>query len=337
MAETDPHPFGLNNPKSLSRRRWLNSASRATLSAVAGSIFCCSTPGCSSRRGKVQLPTRIWGRLGTSPGRLHKPRAIAINATDEIFLVDRLGRIQVYDREGVYQRGWKPPAIEMGRPTGLAIAPSDGRLLVADTHYHQLLSYSPAGELQTEKTIGGQFGYEPSQFHFVTDVVEDLRGHILAGQYGELDQIQEFDAAGKYVRRWGKHGHEIEAFDRPQCLIVDKENMLWVADSHNHCIKLFDLNSAEPKMVRYFGQFGTQPGQLHSPYGLAFDKDGTLLVAEHGNHRVQRFALDGRSMDVWGEPGSGPGQFYNPWAIDVDSHGSIHVVDTMNHRVQVFG
>ncbi len=223
----------------------------------------------------------------------------------------------------------------MGRPTGLAMS-SDGRLLVADTHYHRLLSYTAAGELQDDKTIGGQFGYEPSQFHFVTDVVEDRRGHILAGQYGELDQIQEFDAAGKYVRRWGFHGHEVEAFDRPQSLIVDKENILWVADSHNHCIKLFDLNSPEPRMVRYFGQFGTQPGQLHAPYGIVFDKDDSLLVAEHGNHRVQRFSREGRSLDVWGEPGSGPGQFYNPWAIDVDSQGSIHVVDTMNHRVQVF-
>ncbi len=102
---------------------------------------------------------------------------------------------------------------------------SDGRLLVADTHYHRLLTYTPEGELQSDRTIGGQFGYEPGQFHFVTDVVEDRRGHILAGQYGELDQIQEFDAQGVYVRRWGKHGNEMESFDRPQSLIVDKENV----------------------------------------------------------------------------------------------------------------
>ena len=31
MAETDPAPVRSNNHKSLSRRRWLNSASRATL------------------------------------------------------------------------------------------------------------------------------------------------------------------------------------------------------------------------------------------------------------------------------------------------------------------
>lgn len=335
MAETDPNPSGANIPISLPRRVWLRSTSRATLAALAGSLFASSIPGCSSRRGKVLVPEKIWGRLGTSPGRLHKPRAIAISQTDEIFLVDRLGRIQVYDLAGTYLRGWKPPAIEMGRPTGLAIG-GDGRLLVADTHYHRLLAYTPAGELQTDKTIGGEFGYEAGQFHFVTDVVEDRRGHILAGQYGELDQIQEFDRQGNYVRRWGKHGHELAAFDRPQCLIVNAENILWVADSHNHCIKLFDLNDPEPRLVRSFGQFGTQPGQLHSPYGLVFDRDGTLLVAEHGNHRVQRFSLEGRSLDVWGEPGSGPGQFYNPWALDIDSQGAIHVVDTMNHRVQVF-
>ena len=336
MPETDPQAAGSNIPETPSRRHWLSSTSRATLCLLAGSALSFLVPSCSSRRGKILLPEKIWGRLGTSPGRLHKPRAIAINRTDEIYLVDRLGRIQVYDVEGSYQRGWKPPAIEMGRPTGLAIG-GDQRLLVADTHYHRLLAYTPAGELLNDQTIGGEFGYEPSQFHFVTDVVEDLRGHILAGQYGELDQIQEFDAQGNYVRRWGKHGHETDAFDRPQCLIVDKENLLWVADSHNHCLKVFDLSRpGPPQLVRQFGQFGTQPGQLHAPYGLAFDHDGTLLIAEHGNHRVQRFSVEGKSLDVWGEPGSGPGQFYNPWAIDVDSRGAIHVVDTMNHRVQVF-
>ncbi len=335
MAETDPNPTETNNRSSLSRRTLLFSASRGTLLALAGSMLATVVSGCSARRGKVLLPERIWGRLGTSPGRLHKPRAIAINATDEIFLVDRLGRIQVYDLDGTYLRGWKPPAIEMGRPTGLAIS-SQKQLLVADTHYHRLLTYDFAGQLQEDRTIGGQFGYEPGQFHFVTDVVEDRRGHILAGQYGELDQIQEFDAQRNFVRRWGKHGNSQGDFDRPQCLIVDKDNILWVADSHNHCIKLFDLSDPGPRLVRTIGQFGTLPGQLHAPYGLVFDRDGTLLVAEHGNHRVQRFALDGRSLDVWGEPGAGPGQFYNPWAIDVDSRGAIHVVDTMNHRVQVF-
>ncbi|MCC6507990.1 MAG: SMP-30/gluconolactonase/LRE family protein [Pirellulaceae bacterium] len=320
----------------LQRRQFVSIAARKALGTCLGSSLIASgLIGCKAAFGRVREPELIWGRQGTSEGRLYRPRAIAIDAADQVYVVDRLGRIQVFDRDGKFLRGWRAPEIEAGRPTGLSIT-DDGLLLVADTHYHRLLTYSPDGQWQSDKTIGGEFGYEPSQFHFVTDVVQDRRGHVLAGQYGELDQIQEFDSSGKFVRRWGRHGHEIDAFDRPQSLIVDEQNCLWVADGHNHRIMLFDLQTPEPKLVRSFGTHGSGPGQVQYPYGLALDRDGTLLVAEMGNHRVQRFSLDGQSLESWGQPGSGPGQFSSPWAIAIDSRGAVHVVDTDNHRIQRF-
>ncbi len=50
---------------------------------------------------------------------------------------------------------------------------SDGNLLVADTHYYRLLTYQPDGTLLPEKNHWWHAGNEPSQFHFVTDVVQD--------------------------------------------------------------------------------------------------------------------------------------------------------------------
>lgn len=322
------------SPPQVSRRRALANGAKGL---VGGALALLSaSAGCTGQvHGGTRQPELVWGRKGLSAGRLMKPRAMAIDSTDQIYVVDMTGRIQIFDRDGRYLRGWRTPEIRNGRPTGLGIA-RDGSLLVADTHYFRVLVYTPDGQLQTERTIGGEFGDEPSQFHFVTDVVQDSRGHLLAGQYGQLDQIQEFDPHGQFVRRWGRQGSDLESFARPQALLMDDQDQLWVADSCNHRILVFRLDTPEPQLVRHFGSSGDQPGQLQYPYGIAFDRDGTLLVAEYGNHRVQRFSPAGDTLETWGRPGGQPGEFSSPWALVVDSHGATHVLDTLNHRVQRF-
>lgn len=309
---------------------------RCAAGCAGGAVSLLSvTAGCTAQSGSTRQPDLIWGKKGLSAGRLMKPRAMAIDASDQIYLVDMTGRIQIFDRDGHYLRGWRTPEVRNGRPTGLGIA-QDGSLLVADTHYFRVLFYSPDGELQSERTIGGEFGNEPSQFHFVTDVVQDRRGHVLAGQYGQIDQIQEFDASGQFLRRWGRQGSDLKSFARPQGLLVDDQGLLWIADACNHRILTFQLDGPEPELVRHFGTAGSQPGQLQYPYGIGFDRDGTLLVAEYGNHRVQRFSIEGESLEMWGRPGNEPGEFSSPWALAIDSHGATHVLDTLNHRVQRF-
>ncbi|MFO1066454.1 MAG: SMP-30/gluconolactonase/LRE family protein [Pirellulales bacterium] len=184
--------------------------------------------------------------------------------------------------------------------------------------------------------MAGTTGDEPSQFHFVTDVAQASDGRIFAGQYGQIDQIQEFDPTGKFIRRWGSLGNEPMQFARPQGLLFDKQGLLWVADACNHRIQVFDVSSPKVELVKMFGSVGEEPGKLHYPYGLVFDSRGNLLIAEYGNHRVQKMSPAGESLAVWGSPGSEPGQFNSPWAITIDSQDRVYVLDTLNHRVQRF-
>jgi hypothetical protein len=51
-------------------------------------------------------PDLVWGIHGTKPGWLHKPRVAAFDAQDQLYLADLTDRIQVFDRDGVYIRGW---------------------------------------------------------------------------------------------------------------------------------------------------------------------------------------------------------------------------------------
>ncbi|MEX0612216.1 MAG: NHL repeat-containing protein [Pirellulales bacterium] len=297
---------------------------------AAGAVLTAATGGCTSRSTAESPPERVWGRLGAGPGQFSKPRAMAIDAADQLYIVDMTARIQVFDVDGKFIRGWQTPEHVNGRPTGLTIAP-DGNLLVADTHYYRVLTYTPYGELLEGATLGGTMGQGPGEFGFVTDAVRDMGGNYYVSEYGEFDRIQKFSPDGKFVLQWGGHGSDPGHFMRPQHLQIDADGLLWVADACNHRVQVFD---GEGKLMKMWGTQGTEPGQLHYPYCLALDGHGHVYICEYGNHRVQKFTLDGESVAWWGREGRRPGQLFNPWALVVDSRGRVHVLDSNNHRVQ---
>ena len=295
-------------------------------------LACCA--GCLSQSSGSD-PELVWGRRGISEGRFQKPRAIAIDDQDRLYVVDMTARIQVFDRDGKYLRSWHTPESVNGRPTGLSIS-REGLLMVADTHYFRVLFYTPEGELLPKKTIGGVCGTAPGEFHFVTDAVQDSEGNYYVAEYGEYDRIQKFSPDGKFLLQWGKHGSEPGQFMRPQSLAADRSDRIWVADACNHRIQVFDATGQEAKLVKMWGSEGNEPGQLRYPYGILLDDAGDVYVCEFGNHRVQKFTPDGELLKSWGSNGRRHGQLAQPWSFVLDSDDHLHILDTYNHRVQRF-
>lgn len=289
--------------------------------------------GCGMNPHNYGRLAAVWGRRGISDGRFQRPRAIAIDRDDRIYVVDKTARIQVFDTGGKFLRGWRTPAHETGKPTGLSIG-SDGNLLVADTHYYRLLIYSPQGELL--RTIGGTLGQGPGEFGQVTDAVQDSKGNYYVAEKGEYDRIQKFSPEGEFLLQWGGHGRGPGQFVLPQSLAVDENDHIWVADACNHRIQVFDT---EGKLLRMWGSEGRGLGELYYPYDLVLGENGDVYVCEYGNHRVQKFTFqkstgDYESLGCWGTNGRGEGELHNPWGLVRDSRGKIYVLDTNNHRIQ---
>lgn len=304
-----------------SRRRlipWLN------LTMAVGLLA-----GCDGSAGS--RPDLVWGIHGTKPGWLHKPRAAAFDGSDRIYLADLTDRIQSFDRDGHFLRGWRTPDFNVDGPSGLTVD-RYGRLLVADTHFYRLLVYSSKGELLFQIGDGVQ-GTTPGRFGYPTDAVIDRAGNFYVGDYGDNDRIQAFSPEGKWLRQWGGHGYGPGEFLKPRALAIDDQDRIYVADSCNHRIQVFDTMG---NLLARWGSRGSDPGQMNYPYDLAIGPDQSLYVCEYGNHRVQKFSLDGRSLGLWGSAGRGPGQLYNPFALAVDHTGAVSVVDSNNHRVQRF-
>ena len=277
----------------------------------------------------------VWGRKGLDDGRFIKPRAITIDDQDQLYIIDMTSRIQVFDTEGKLLRAWKTPECKNGKPTGLTVL-KDGRIAVPDTHYFRVLFYTPEGELLEDQTIGGTNGRGPGEFGFLTDVVEDSKGNIFVSEYGDYDRIQKFTSAGEYICEIGSHGTEPGKFLRPQGLVMDHRDRLWVCDASNHRVQVFDATQEPPAFEFSFGEHGDKAGQLSYPYNMFLDGEGSIYVCEFGNHRIQKFDLEGNSQGWWGGPGRQPGQLHQPWGFAVDSSGFFHVIDSYNHRVQRF-
>ncbi len=302
-------------------------------------LFVLACPGCGlgglgglgngmNDRGRLEL---VWGRCGRQPGDLIRPRVLAIDARDGrdlVYVADFTGRIQVFDRDGKYLTGWSTPSSVNGRPGGIGLG-RDGNVLVADSHYSQVLVYSPEGELRQQ--VAGTPGAGPGPFAYVSDVVQDEAGNFYIAEFGENDRIQKFSPTGRYLKHWGNHGSRPGELGRPRGLGLGPDGNLYVADASNHRIQVFDR---EGKLLHCWGTHGSAPGELSYPYDLAISANGDLYVVEYGNHRVQRFSPTGQPLGSWGGPGRGPGFLNSPWGLAVDSRGRIHVADTDNHRVQ---
>ena len=283
--------------------------------------------GCIGGSESSGTPDASWGRHGISDGRFTKPRAIAVDTSDRLYVVDMTARIQVFDADGNYLRHWQTPDHKNGCPTGLNFD-RVGNLLVANTHYFELLIYSADGNLL--RTIGGKSGHGPGEFGFVTNAVEGPDGCYYIAEYGEYDRIQKFTHDGKFLLQWGGHGDQPGQFVRPQSLDADERGRIWVADAANHRVQVFD---ADGRFQFAWGHEGGAPGELSYPYGLKLDGQGHVYICEYGNSRIQKFTLDGKSLAVWGSCGREPGQLYNPWCLARDNQGRIHIVDSGNDRV----
>jgi DNA-binding beta-propeller fold protein YncE len=224
-----------------------------------------------------------------------RPRAIAIDAQDRLFIVDFTARIQVYDRDGNYlHRTWSTPDYRKGRPSGLSID-RDGNLIVSDSHYNCFRIYSPEGE--ELRVLGGQAGPEPGQLGYVSDVVQDTEGFFYVAEFGENGRISKFDLDGKYVKCWGSPGSDEGQFARARALALGPDGNLYVADACNHRIQVF---TRDGEQVRCWGTPGPGVGELNYPYDVAFNRRGELYVSEYGNQRVQKFTVEGVSLGCWG-------------------------------------
>jgi len=116
---------------------------------------------------------------------------------------------------------------------------------------------------------------------------------------------------------------------------LDKLGRIYVADTANQRVSVFDKDGHAVKQIQVYGweYFYTEPY-------LAIDSDNDLIyISDSKNNKVQIFNLDNLQSPTfksfWGKEGESEGKFKLPLGIDIVGD-KIYVAEGLNHRVQIF-
>jgi len=88
-----------------------------------------------------------------------------------------------------------------------------------------------------------------------------------------------------------EYGAEAEMFSYIRDMALDQQDNLYVVDSMEVCVKIFD---SKGKFVRVFGREGQGPGEFQTIDDICWSQeDHFLYIADRRNHRISWFAGDG--------------------------------------------
>jgi DNA-binding beta-propeller fold protein YncE len=207
----------------------------------------------------------------------------------------------------------------------------DDRLFVADSSLRHVLVFSPKHE--QEAVFGADVLVRPggvaidreNRFVYVADSGNDVVDVFDADNFKLLRQI------GKPTK---KHDQtEPGTFSLPEAVAVDGEGNVFVTDTFNDRVEMFD---ADGQFISTFGKNGDGPADFERPKGIACDRDGHIWVVDAVQNMVKVFNRQGRLLIYFGGQGSYPGQFMGPWGITIGPANQVVVSETFPGRVQVF-
>jgi DNA-binding beta-propeller fold protein YncE len=259
---------------------------------------------------------------------LMKPYGIAVAGDGRVFVTDTAARrVFVFDpvAKSVGFVGEKGPG-KIVKPVGVAVDDA-GTVFVADATLKRLVGYAPDGRVTIAIGHDGEL-QNPSGL-----AIDRQRKQLYVADAKKHQVLCYSSADGRFLRAIGKRGVEPGEFNFPTNLSVDRHGRLYVTDTLNFRVQIFDASGA---VVKSIGSQGDGPGRLNRAKGVGVDSEGHIYIADTSFNNFQIFDADGNILLHVGATGTGPGEFLLPAGLFVDDADRIYVADQGNARVQVF-
>lgn len=208
-------------------------------------------------------------------------------------------------------------------PVGVALD-SEGNIYVSDSQLASVFKFNSGGEFLKELSSGSVLKYPAGII--LNSKGEKLVADIRANKifvYGKDDLFKGELILSGFT----------ESFNMPTYIAVDSADRIYVTDTMNFTVRVFDSSG---KYLRSQGQIGDAPGSFARPKGIALDSDQNLYVMDSIFGNFQIFNQKGQLLLYAGQEGTRPGEMMLPSGIFIDNNDRIYVADTFNHRLQIF-
>jgi hypothetical protein len=136
-----------------------------------------------------------------------------------------------------------------------------------------------------------------------------------------------------YERDWGQEGTGPGDFKLPFNVAVDGLGRVYVAESDNARVQVFDPSGT---LLRQIGSHGFVDSLLWQAAGVAIDDSGYVYVTDFNADKVKKYTSEGAFVLAWGGSGSGENQMDYPRGITVDDSFYVYVAEQGNDRVHKF-
>jgi len=265
---------------------------------------------------------------------LNKPNAIAV-FQGRIFVSDSVEAvIRVFDVPNGrhFKIGADDPG-KLSKPLGIDVD-RQGNLYVADISAKAIFIYDKEGKFL--RRIG-----DPKWFDRLANVTVDPNGDRvylvdIGGVASQQHRVRVVDvSSGEPLFDFGKRGKDPGDFNFPRDLVVGKDGRLYIVDSGNFRVQVFDRNG---KFLKTFGNIGRQVGQFSRPKEIAADPAGNIYVVDTAFGNFQIFNPEGELLMFVGTRSEqdGPARYMLPAGIYVDEDGRIYMVDQWFRKVDIF-
>jgi DNA-binding beta-propeller fold protein YncE len=326
----DPSKLVWPSPPNIARVRWLDyfAGSKIDYTPAANAkpkaTWMDRLPGAQSQNEKINPKTFPFQLIG--------PYGIAIDSKGLVYVADqRVGAVFIFDPEThdtqMIRNGYEA---HFGWINGLAID-DDDRLFVSDGKMHRVLIFNTKHEVENQITEGL---VDP------VGIALDTANRFLYVVDTQQDQVIVYDADTlRLLRRIGTGGknHFLTTpgdFGAPQGVALDKDGNVYVTDTLNNRVEIFD---ADGNFVSLFGKHGDGPGCFARPKGIAVDGDGHIWVADEMTDRLQVFNREGQLLTYIGTGhGELPGQFKALVGVAIDKQNRVFTTEQFPGRLQVF-
>jgi DNA-binding beta-propeller fold protein YncE len=213
-------------------------------------------------------------------------------------------------------------------PVDIAIDDEDN-ILVADQKKGVITVFD--SNLESIALIGRNFKFEKLE-----KIALDSATQTIYASDSVLNKVFAFDRSGQLLFEIGGGENSEAKLNSPHGLAVNREGNLYITDTGNSKIKIFD--SAGNFLKNFNIKQNKGDSIIKKPWDLAFDSQEKLHIIDQGSAALITFAQNGELLfaTMAKEPTNHSMGLRRPNDIHIDSKDRIIITDDLNNRFSVW-